>query len=151
MDYLDLPLQSPWLEWSSVKLAQVSFVQILYYVCLTGCDTQTQYSVVDTLPAFQSEVLVNVSVESCTESELKVTCEFRADVTGQTECVVIWRRRTEQKLNLVGIRFPTTIFPIPIPIPQPGEYSVAVFGRIGGVIEQQPFLRKSLNVSSGII
>ena len=104
------------------------------------------YSVADTPPAIQSEVLVNVSVESSTESELKVTCEFRVDVTGQTECVVIWHRRTEEKLNSVGIIFPTII-----PIFQPGEHSVAVFGRQGEVIEQQPFLRKSLNVSSGII
>ena len=124
-----------------MKVAQVSC-----NVCLTGCDTHTQYSVADTPPVFQSEVLVNVSVESSTESELKVTCEFRADVTGQTECVVIWHRRTEQKLNSVEVKFPTTI-----PISQPGEYSVAVFGRQGGVIEQQPFLRKSVNVSSGMI
>ena len=105
-----------------------------------------KYSVVDTPPAFQSEVLVNVSVESTTESELKVTCEFREDVTGQTECVVIWHKRTEEKLNSLGIRFP-----ILIPISQPGKYSVAVFGRQGGVIEQLPFLKRSLNVSSGII
>ena len=127
-----------------MKLAQVSTL-----LCVSdrlSCDTHTQYSVADTPPVFQSEVLVNVSVESSTESELKVTCEFRADVTGQTECVVIWHRRTEEKLNSVGIIFPTII-----PISQPGEHSVAVFGRQGEVIEQQPFLRKSLNVSSGII
>ena len=92
-------------------------------------------------------MLINVTVETNIKL-LKVTCEFRADVTGQTECVIIWHRRTEDKLNSVAIRFPTII----IPIPQPGEYSVAVFGRRGGVIEQQPFQTYNLFVkASGIM
>ena len=88
-------------------------------------------------------MLVNASIDNSTESELKVTCEFRADVTAQRDCVVIWHRRTEDQLNSVVISLPTLI-----PMDGPGEYSVAVFGRQGGVIEQLPFLKKYLFVKT---
>ena len=95
-----------------------------------------------TTPPFKSEVLVNVTIENSTESELKVTCKFKA---GQKECMVIWHRKTEKKLKFVGISLNFTII---IPIHEPGEYSVAVFGRKGGVIEQQPFQTCSLFVKT---
>ena len=100
------------------------------------------YNILTDIPsAFKSEVLVNVSIENSTESELKVTCEFRADVTGQRECVVIWHRRTDVELKSVGISFLTII-----PISQPGEYSVAVFGKHKDVIETGPFFTRSVLV-----
>ena len=103
-------------------------------------------SLTDPSPDFMSDVLVNVTIDNSTELKLKVTCEFRADVTGQTECVVIWHRRTEDQLYSEDISLPTLI-----PINEPGEYSVAVFGRQGdGVLEVKPFLTKRVFVKTGM-
>ena len=66
-----------------------------------------------------------------------MTCEFRANVTEQKECVVIWHRRTEQRLNSTKTRD----FAL-IPLSEAGDYYFVVFGKKGANIEEQPFLQK---------
>ena len=84
-------------------------------------------------------MLVNVSIDNSTESELIVTCQFRADITERTQCLVIWHKKEDMELNSAGVNFPTAIF-----INQSGEYLVAVFGAKDGIIEQHPFLTRSV-------
>ena len=93
--------------------------------------------------SLHSLVLLNATIVKSTESELNITCHFKAVGNGAVGCVVVWSRRDEPHLNVAT--YPRgEVFPAAIPINEAGQYSVAVFGKNDKSIEHEPAAKQTV-------
>ena len=93
--------------------------------------------------SLHSLVLLSATIVKSTESELSITCHFKAVGNGGVGCVVVWSRRDDPNLNVAT--YPREeVFPAAIPISEAGQYSVAVFGKNDRSIEREPVVKQTV-------
>ena len=101
------------------------------------------YYFLNKFSSLHSLVLLNATIIKSTESELNITCHFKAVGNGGVGCVVVWSRRDEPHLNVET--YPRDeVFPAAIPINEAGQYSVAVFGKTYKSIERKPLAKQTV-------
>ena len=98
-------------------------------------------------PKKESLVLESVTILS-DDDQVNITCRFRNDSSPSKRCVVVSRKSTESVLMVVDYSM-SIEFPVTLPLSEPGNYSVAVFGWSDGVIECLPAEIQQVDIVQG--
>lgn len=94
-----------------------------------------------------SIVLESVTIHS-DGNQVNVICHFRPGSSPSQQCVMVIRKSTQS--ILVVQYYPVgTDFPVTLPLSEPGNYSVAVFGWTEGMIETSPTTLEQVHIEQG--